>query len=111
MAHSPLSLRTEVVKELVQNEFPQLMGQDLEIRRMECTLLQILAPIYAPPRSATPIDAEHVFRVALQAKHAIDAREQASLSHPQFIRPTPRRPCANASPFVLFDEEHRPNPV
>lgn len=71
---------------------------------METTILQILAPIYAPPRSATPVAAEVVFRVALDAKNTIDEREAARLQEnkPQFIRPTPRRATNVHHPLAVF---------
>ena len=103
MSHSPLSMRCEIVKAVVENEFAQL--PDLERRRMETTVLQILAPIYAPPRSATPVAVELIFRVALDAKRQIDEKEAAKqqANKPQYIRPVPRRAESVLQPIVVFD--------
>ena len=95
-------MRCEIVKALVEKEFAHL--PDFERRRMETTILQILAPIYAPPRSATPVAVENVFRVALEAKQTIDAREAARLleNKPQLLRPIARRAAD-----VLITMEHK----
>lgn len=97
MAQSPLSMRCEIVKALVQKNFSHL--PDLEQRRMETTILQILAPIYAPPRSATPVPVESIFSVALEAKNSIDDREKEN--RPQLLRPIAMRPQAPAPPTIL----------
>lgn len=101
MSQSPLSMRCDIVKAMVEKEFAHL--PDLERRRMETTILQILAPIYAPPRSATPVAVEHIFRVALDAKQSIDAKETQRLkeNNPQLIRPIPRRPTSVMQPLVV----------
>ena len=103
MTSSPLSLRCDIVKALVEKEFASL--PDLERRRMETTILQILAPIYAPPRSATPVAADVVFRVALDAKNRIDERELARTreNNPQLLRPTARRATNVLQPIISFD--------
>ena len=77
MTSSPLSLRCEVVKSVVTKEFNFL--SELEKRRMETIILQILAPIYAPTRGAIDIDAEWIFRVALTAKRTIDEHEESRI--------------------------------
>lgn len=100
MSHSPLSMRTDVVKSFVEREFASL--PEFEQRRMQTTILQILAPIYAPPRSATPVDAQEVFRVALAAKREIDEREmqrERENMPPKLLRPVAVR--AEASSFSL----------
>ena len=103
MSHSPLSMRCEIVKGIVETEFSTL--PEFERRRMETTILQMLAPIYAPPRSATPIAADVVFRVALDAKNRIDERERTYKleNNPQLVRPVPRRPSNMLGPIVLFE--------
>lgn len=97
MAHSPMRVRSEIVRQICELEFGQL--SELERRRMENTLLQILAPLYAPPRSTTPIAADSVFHAALQAKNEIDRQEalqqRKTQQESQFLRP-----IARASPLT-----------
>lgn len=107
MSHSPLSMRCDIVKDIVERELATL--PELERRRLETTVLQILAPIYAPPRSKTPVAAEQIFRMALDAKRVIDEREAARVAEnkPQFVRPIPRRVAAQLHPVLMFPSGSR----
>lgn len=69
-----LRLRTDVVKEVVTSYFTQ--ENELEKRRIESTVLQIIAAIYAPPRSVTPIDVEKLLECVKETKTTIDTKER-----------------------------------
>jgi len=69
-----LRLRTDVVKEVVTSYFTQ--ESELEKRRIESTVLQIIAAIYAPPRSVTPIDVEKLLECVKETKTTIDTKER-----------------------------------
>jgi hypothetical protein len=69
-----LRVRTEVVKEVVATHFGT-HETELEKRRLESTVLQILAAIYAPPRSVTPIDVDKLLICVKEAKENIDVKE------------------------------------
>ena len=95
MSHSPVSLRTDVVKALVKHECSDLT--EVEQRRLEMTVLQVLAPIYAPQHVATTVDKSLIFRIAIAAMATIDERERASSTPkytPPLIKPVPLRPGA-----------------
>jgi len=69
-----LRKRTEIVREVVQAQFKH--ESELDKRRIESVTLQILATIYAPPRTATPIDINALFECVRQSKSRIDQLDQ-----------------------------------
>ena len=71
---SMLRKRTEIVREVVQSKFNY--ESELDKRRIESVTLQILATIYAPPRTATPIDINALFECVRQSKSRIDQLDQ-----------------------------------
>lgn len=68
-----LRVRTDVVKEVVSSYFAY--ETELEKRNLESRVLQILAVIYSPPRSATPIDVDKLLKAVTMAKTNIDVKE------------------------------------
>ena len=56
-----------------------------------------------PLHSATPVAAEQIFSVALEAKRTIDDREEQRMkeNNPQLVRPVARRPDSVPQPLVV----------
>ena len=68
-----LRVRSDVVKEVVSSYFSD--HTELEKRNLESRVLQILAVIYSPPRSATPVDMDKLLKAVSMAKTNIDVKE------------------------------------
>ena len=68
-----LRVRTDIVKEVVSTHF--IEQTELEKRNLESRVLQILAVIYSPPRSATPVDVDKLLKAVTIAKNSIDTKE------------------------------------
>ena len=68
-----LRQRTEIVKNLIGASFEQ--STELEKRRLESMCLQILAVLYAPPRTTTPVDMDNLLDCVKASKAQIDKLE------------------------------------
>ena len=69
---------------------------EIEKRHIELTILQILAPIYAPPRSSTPVEVDVLLDCVKRSKLLIDEKEtELKLQRPvptQMPTPVPTFP-------------------
>jgi len=91
--NSPLSLRTQVVKSIVDAEFAHV--SEIDRRAIETTILHVLAPIFSP-LSTTLVEANDIFRIALVAKDQIDASEG---NKHNILRPVPRKAASVLRPI------------
>ena len=100
-----LRVRTEIVKEIVSTHFGT-HETELEKRRLESTVLQILAAIYAPPRSVTPVDVDKLLRCVKEAKEKIDVKEAehkiASMNMKESDSHHPHHPHHLHHPYPVF---------
>lgn len=69
-----LKKRTEIVRRITADNFGK--ESETDKRRLESVVLQILAPIYAPPRTSTPIDINLLLDTVKRCKEEIDEVER-----------------------------------
>jgi hypothetical protein len=69
-----LKKRTEIVRRITADNFEKETETDK--RRIESVVLQMLAPIYAPPRTSTPIDINVLLNAVKRCKEEIDEVER-----------------------------------
>lgn len=121
-ARPPLSLctmlraRTEIVREVVGERF--LTMSEIEKRHIELTILQILAPIYAPPRSSTPVEVDVLLDCVKRSKVLIDEKETelklqrpAPTPIPVSVFPSEPYPVGESRPDFQSPIPHRISPL